>query len=245
MGATILVADDDAAIVALLADLLDDEGHAVLRAHNGRQALAHLEAGGVDLLITDNMMPGLSGLDLIRRMQADPALAVPTILLSAAAVASPSPSPTVVLPKPFDLDELLALVADLLALPRAARQNAARPADDSFVAAVLPRFLARNPGTETILARLGPTQLAARLREWLDTDQARRAILAAEIERAVAGMAPAAGSGPTLVRFISCRNDAGARLATRLTRRLGGPRCAVVDDDTATPDVAVILCPPT
>ena len=114
MGATILVADDDATIVDLVADVLLDEGHTVLRAHDGGQALARLEADGLDLLITDNMMPGLSGLDLIRRMHAAPALAVPTILMSAAPVAPPPPPPTAFLPKPFDLDDLLHTVARLL-----------------------------------------------------------------------------------------------------------------------------------
>ncbi len=48
---------------------------------------------------------------------------------------------------------------------------------------------------------------------------------------------------PLGVRFVSCRNDAGARLAARLLRREGGARFAVADDD-AVPDVAVIVCPP-
>jgi hypothetical protein len=46
------------------------------------------------------------------------------------------------------------------------------------------------------------------------------------------------------VRFVSCRNDAGAQLAARLLGRLGGGRFVVVDDDGARPDVAVIVCPP-
>lgn len=114
MGKTILVADDDPAIVALLADVLGDEGHVILRARDGRQALARLEAGGCDLLITDNMMPRLSGVDLIRRLHGRPDLAVPTILMSAVAPPAPPPPPVAFLPKPFDLDHLLALVARLL-----------------------------------------------------------------------------------------------------------------------------------
>jgi hypothetical protein len=57
---------------------------------------------------------------------------------------------------------------------------------------------------------------------------------------------PAAGqdAAPIAVRFISCRNDAGARLAARLLGRLGRGRFAVVDADAARPDVAVIVCPP-
>ena len=54
------------------------------------------------------------------------------------------------------------------------------------------------------------------------------------------------GDGPIRVRFVSCRNDAGARLAGRLLRRLGGARVAVADGGAGAPapDYAVMLCPP-
>ena len=113
MPATILVADDEIFIVEFVTTLLEDEGYNVVRAFNGREALARLEHGGCDLLITDNMMPHLSGLQLIDHLRADPALDIPVILMSAALPSLPPP-PTVFLPKPFDLDELLQQVAALL-----------------------------------------------------------------------------------------------------------------------------------
>jgi hypothetical protein len=61
--------------------------------------------------------------------------------------------------------------------------------DDSFAAAALPRFLALNPGTERALARLDRIVLAAMLRDWLNTEQARRAILLAAIARLLAAAA--------------------------------------------------------
>ena len=57
-------------------------------------------------------------------------------------------------------------------------------------------------------------------------------------------MAGSAGDRPIRVRFVSCRNDAGVRLARRLLRRLGGARVAVDDADAVEPDYAVVLCPP-
>lgn len=113
MPATILVADDEIFIVEFVTTLLEDEGYNVVRAFNGREALALLERGGCDLLITDNMMPHLSGLQLIAHLRANPAIDVPVVLMSAAIPIVPPP-PTVFLPKPFDLDDLLRRVAALL-----------------------------------------------------------------------------------------------------------------------------------
>jgi CheY-like chemotaxis protein len=117
MGTTILVVDDDPSIVDLTAAVLADEGYVVVSARDGIEALAAIERERPDLLLTDNMMPRLSGLDLIARLHARPDLAVPTILMSAVRP-TPGPPPAVVfLPKPFDLDDLLALVVGLLDAP--------------------------------------------------------------------------------------------------------------------------------
>lgn len=49
---------------------------------------------------------------------------------------------------------------------------------------------------------------------------------------------------PITVRLVSCRNDAGVRLAARLLRHLGGGRVALVEADGVVSDYGVILCPP-
>jgi DNA-binding NtrC family response regulator len=114
MSATILVADDDAPIVEIVAAVLEDEGHTVLRAYDGAEALMHLDRDGLDLLVTDNMMPRLSGVELIAHLHAHPRLAVPVILMSAVTPVRMPPTVTF-LPKPFDLDRLTSLVDHLLA----------------------------------------------------------------------------------------------------------------------------------
>jgi len=63
---TILVVDDEPMVQFLLSSLLQDEGHTVLIASNGCEALQILEREPVDLLITDTHMPRLSGADLVR-----------------------------------------------------------------------------------------------------------------------------------------------------------------------------------
>ncbi|HEY8597334.1 MAG TPA: response regulator [Thermomicrobiales bacterium] len=112
MTATILVADDEIPIAELLADLLEEVGYRVILAYNGAEALQLLERERPDLLVTDNMMPRLSGLELIAHLERHPTLTIPVILMSAV---RPEPSPPVpFVPKPFDLDHMLDLIAKLL-----------------------------------------------------------------------------------------------------------------------------------
>lgn len=112
MPATILVADDEIPIAELLADLLEEVGYRVILAYNGADALQILEREQPDLLVTDNMMPRLSGVQLIAHLQQQERLAIPVILMSAV---KPEPQPPVpFVPKPFDLDHMLDLVAKLL-----------------------------------------------------------------------------------------------------------------------------------
>lgn len=69
-GQTVLVVDDDPAIVELLRDFLEASGFRALVATNGREALDIVARRPVDCLILDVMMPGLSGFDLCRQIRA-------------------------------------------------------------------------------------------------------------------------------------------------------------------------------
>jgi two-component system sensor histidine kinase/response regulator len=114
MNATILVVDDELPIAELVATVLEEEGHRVIRAHDGATALARIKADGFDLMITDNMMPFINGTELVGFMHDNPALATPVILMSAVRPIAPPPK-AVFLPKPFDIDDLVAQVRTLLA----------------------------------------------------------------------------------------------------------------------------------
>jgi len=114
MVTTILIVDDEEFIVELLATLLEDEGYRVLRAHNGVEALRHLERERPALLLTDNMMPRMSGLELVQHLHANPHLAVPVIMMSAVLLIPPPP--IICVRKPFDLDCLLATIEAWLAV---------------------------------------------------------------------------------------------------------------------------------
>jgi CheY-like chemotaxis protein len=117
---TILVVEDEQAIAQVLCLLLEDEGFAVVLAATGLAAWAELTARRPDLVISDLMLPGLSGIALYQRMQADPGLAaVPVLLMSAAAEPELRPTGQYVgfLRKPFEVAALLQLVRLALGLP--------------------------------------------------------------------------------------------------------------------------------
>lgn len=84
--ARIVVADDDVDIRELVEFKLSTLGHDVVAVADGAAAIDACKAQRPDLAVLDVMMPGVSGLDAIRVIRADPALAdLPVILLTARA----------------------------------------------------------------------------------------------------------------------------------------------------------------
>lgn len=114
--AKILVVDDETTIRHLLVELLGDEGYTVLAASNGRAAAEIVERDPPDLIVMDVMMPELDGLATLRLLRTLPgAKAVPVVLMSAARhVSADGASAVAFVPKPFDLDDLLGVVARML-----------------------------------------------------------------------------------------------------------------------------------
>ena len=84
MSAKILVVDDVAMNVKLLADLLAVKGYATCTATSGPQALERIASEHPDLVLLDVMMPGMSGYEVCRAIRADPAHAMlPVVLVTA------------------------------------------------------------------------------------------------------------------------------------------------------------------
>jgi CheY-like chemotaxis protein len=119
---TILIVDDDTPIRALLADVLDDAGYAVLMAADGVSGLACAHTQQPDLVLTDVMMPHVDGVELCHALAADPHTAhIPVILMSAAhrePVLADCPGARF-LPKPFPQRALLDLIAGMVLRERA------------------------------------------------------------------------------------------------------------------------------
>ena len=102
----VLVADDDPAVLGLVAELLEEGGYAVKTASDGATALAAAESDPPDLVVSDVMMPRLDGLTLASRLRQR---GIPVVLMSAVVERLPRRGVAIVT-KPFDLDDLLAAV---------------------------------------------------------------------------------------------------------------------------------------
>jgi CheY-like chemotaxis protein len=80
----ILVTEDDADTNEILCRLLKIAGYCAVGARDGEQALAMLAGQRPDLVILDMMMPGIDGIEVLRRLRSDPAAAtLPVIMYSA------------------------------------------------------------------------------------------------------------------------------------------------------------------
>jgi CheY-like chemotaxis protein len=71
MGRRILVVDDDDLVRGVLRDMLELAGHEVYEAQNGAEALARLRHSGVDLMLTDLVMPDCDGIEVLRKVRED------------------------------------------------------------------------------------------------------------------------------------------------------------------------------
>lgn len=116
---TVLVVDDEPVIRALVADVLRDEGYAVVTAADGREGLNLLALERPDLVLMDVMMPGLDGREAYLAMRSRADLPDVPVVMMSAAVRPDGLDSTIAgyLPKPFDLDDLLALITRLLDEP--------------------------------------------------------------------------------------------------------------------------------
>ncbi|QJU58576.1 response regulator [Sphingomonas sp. AP4-R1] len=99
---TILVVDDDPLVLGNTVALLEDLGHRVITASSGPEALDRLTFDAApDMIVTDQLMPGMTGMELIKRIEVErPGL--PVLLVSGYADMAPSMAPHVhFLSKPF------------------------------------------------------------------------------------------------------------------------------------------------
>src|SRR5919204_1463513 len=128
-SATLLVADDDPGLRESLERTLTREGYRVILASDGRGALEQLQAGGIDLVVTDLKMPGLTGIEVLRAPKAiAPDVAV--ILLTAfgtveEAVKAMKDGAYDFLTKPFRREQLLKLISKALERRDLIEQNRA------------------------------------------------------------------------------------------------------------------------
>jgi CheY-like chemotaxis protein len=112
----VLVVDDDAAIRDTVADALLDEGYQVLTAANGRAALEVVARTVPRLILLDMRMPIMDGWEFARAYRELPGPHAPIVVITAARDAGDRAAQIEAddyLAKPFDLDDLLAVVSRL------------------------------------------------------------------------------------------------------------------------------------
>jgi CheY-like chemotaxis protein len=111
--ALVLVVDDEDVLAEMIAALVEDLGHEARVASNGREALRSLAtiAYSPALIISDIMMPQMGGLEFVQALRADPRFqTVPIFLMSAAARPGDAQEADLFIPKPFDINQLIALI---------------------------------------------------------------------------------------------------------------------------------------
>jgi CheY-like chemotaxis protein len=116
----ILVVDDEPLIRKLNSEVLLDAGYQVDAAEDGAVAWAALQLFDYDLLITDNNMPNVSGIELLQKLHAG-GVALPVIMATGTPPAeefsqAPWLQPAVILLKPYAIAQLLDAVQKVLPL---------------------------------------------------------------------------------------------------------------------------------
>jgi two-component system chemotaxis response regulator CheY len=125
MGATVLVVDDSSAMRALLGVALRQGGYAVVEARDGREAIARLDGGRVDVIVSDCIMPVMDGISFVRAVKERPDLArIPIIMLTTESQSAQIRQGKELgvqawIVKPFQAEKIVEAVGRYCAAPRA------------------------------------------------------------------------------------------------------------------------------
>ena len=113
---TILVVEDDAPIREVVATVLEEEGYNVVSAASGAEGLRWLESNAADLVVLDMRMPIMDGWKFAEELRDRQVHNVPILVMTAAVDATQRAreiGAAATLSKPFDLSELIQMVAEL------------------------------------------------------------------------------------------------------------------------------------
>jgi len=136
--ARVLVVDDESQFCELIRGALEPRGYQVAEAHSGAEALASVAAAPPDVVLLDVLIPGIDGIEVCRRLKADPPTAMlPVIMVTAQSdrrnrLAGIDAGAADYLGKPIDLPDLALRVRNTVTAKRLAdevRENLSRLRD--------------------------------------------------------------------------------------------------------------------
>jgi nitrogen regulation protein NR(I) len=123
----ILVIEDDETVRDVLRSFLTQKGYEITLAHNGEAGLNQLRSDKFDLLFTDLVMPGISGMDVLKEVIAAK-IAIPVVVMTAfgsvqTAVEAMRIGAFDYITKPFSLDELMIVIDKALSVANLQKEN--------------------------------------------------------------------------------------------------------------------------
>ena len=124
----VLLVEDDAAVRSTLAAILHDEGCDVIIAPNGFDALVSLEQHDPDIVVLDWMMPVVDGQNFLHALRTEYNRTTPVLVISAGRIGEETAleaGADAYLRKPFDIDELMRMLQELVEHARASGGTAA------------------------------------------------------------------------------------------------------------------------
>ncbi|MBT8048648.1 MAG: response regulator transcription factor [Xanthomonadales bacterium] len=154
MQSTILLADDDIELSGLLKEYFESEGFQVRLAADGVAALAEARKPGLDLVVLDVMMPGMSGMEVLKKLRKVSEL--PVIMLTARGddmdrISGLELGADDYVPKPCNPRELLARI-------RAVMRRGQGPGEQNLIVV---DDLELNQGSRTLLKSGNPVELTS------------------------------------------------------------------------------------
>ncbi|HYH00776.1 MAG TPA: response regulator transcription factor [Terriglobales bacterium] len=156
----VLIVDDDVELCELVAEYLRPEGFEAEAVHTGTQGLERAVSGDHVLVVLDVMLPGLNGLDVLRRLRAHSA--VPVLILTARGddidrIVGLEIGADDYLPKPFNPRELVARIRAILRRAQPATSESDTPVNQRLVVG----DVSLDPASRTVRRAGTPVELTS------------------------------------------------------------------------------------